>query len=98
MPESKPFNTHLSYVLSEMCRIVGVKYEEFDFGKTDWFLDHTWTDKQQEEFSDWLTLYLKNTKGAKKELAMYPRVLGSKAQLKKFANQFIFAYGWKQHG
>ena len=82
-------NKYLEEILKEMCNRVGTK--KIDFSQQDWYLQYTWTEKEEEAFRKWLIGYLKKNPKAKKELISYHRINSPK----KFADKFIFNYGWK---
>ena len=77
-----------------MCDMVNVKFDEIDFKSSDWYLKHEWSKEQQDEFSEWLQKYLKDGKIAWRELTNMSS--SNKKNRKRFANEFIFQYGWKQ--
>jgi hypothetical protein len=87
MPEA------LEKILKKMYDIVDAKMpKDTSFFKTDgWFRDHSWTLKQQEEFTDWLYDYLKKDKKAARELLGIPM---SSAGLRRWCTWFTFNYGW----
>ncbi len=60
------------------------------YKKENWFTKHTWTERQQEKYTEWLTKYLtKNWKG------IMDRKPSSKIVREKAARQFVFNYGLK---
>ena len=73
-----------------MCRRVSVAIETVDFTKSDWFLQHTWTAEEEDDFRRWLGVFLKTHKyvgrGKKRgvDWGYYE------------AGKLIFNYGWKQ--
>lgn len=85
---------HLTAILKKMCSITNAEYTNIDFKREDWFLDHTWTIKQELEFKSWLVKYLKKSAGARKELMNFP-TLFTKNHLEKVASFFVLTYGWK---
>ena len=74
-----------------MCKRVKTRYEDINFKKPNWFHDFQWTQKQEDNFKEWLTNYLKTNKEAREELMQSPRLKG----YIKIANEFLFQYGWK---
>lgn len=59
------------------------------YKKKDWFLKTEWTAKQQENFTDWLTDFLKKN---------WQGIVDSKpttVNRKKAAEEFVFNYGFK---
>lgn len=93
---SKSFimNMYLKAILTKMCDMVNVKFDEIDFKGSDWYLKHEWSKEQQDEFSEWLQKYLNDGKIAWRELTNMNS--SNKKNRKRFANEFIFQYGWKQ--
>lgn len=86
------FSTHLKAVLSEMCRRVGVIFDDVDFSADNWFQQHKWTEEEQEDFEKWFVNYLCNSREARQELTtVYGK---NKAQLRKAVKWFCFSYGW----
>ncbi len=73
-----------------MCEFVDVNYNDIDFQKDGWYLEHTWTRKDELEFKNWLMNYLEDSK-IRKTIMKYPL----KQNIEKFADFFILNYGWK---
>jgi len=86
-------NKYLKEILIEMCKRVNAKYEDIDFKKEQWFLEYEWTNEEETSFINWLVDYMKQNKEARDTLMMFPR--NNKRDLERFANSFIFNYGWK---
>lgn len=84
---------HLRVILKEMCKRVGAKFEEINFKKQNWFMKFSWTEKEQNEFIDWLTNYLYQNSEARKEVMKFP--VKDKKRCKEVAIQFVSFYGWK---
>jgi len=89
----KKFSKHLVIILKEMCRRVGVKYNEVYFSKEGWFSKYTWTEEEYSDFLKWLVGYLYNSNEARKEIMEYN--YKTKKQIKKAADMFGLCYGWK---
>ena len=49
----------LDEILTRQFEMVGAEYKPSIVKKEDWFLDYTWTSEQENEFKDWLCVYLK---------------------------------------
>ena len=83
---------HLEFILRDMCSRVGAKFNKIDFKKPNWFMDYTWTQKQEDEFAKWMGDYLYTHKEAQDE------VLASRISTKKLMSKavmmFLFDYGW----
>ena len=88
------FGAYLTDILREMCRRVGVDYGETDFTKDQWYLDHSWSQKEEEKFVEWFAQHLRNI-GPRKELCNYPSLVRTKPQRVKFARSFVNEFGWK---
>lgn len=37
------FGPELKLIMTHMCDMIGVNYDDVDFKKQDWFWEHTWT-------------------------------------------------------
>lgn len=85
---------YLTDVLTEMCDRVGVKYEDIDFAKDEWYLEHEWTKEDQDDFINWFAIFLQNT-GVRQELCKYPPLVRTKDERLKFSRSFVSEFGWK---
>lgn len=85
-------NEYLKIILKEMCKRVGADYDKIDFKSKGWFRKYSWREKDEEDFKQWLIEFLNKNKKAKQELM---RLHSHKSFYEKFANQFLFNYGWK---
>lgn len=94
MKKKNLHGVYLTDVLQEMCRRVGADYDEIDFSKTDWFLDYSWTEKEQDKFIEWFSQHLRNM-GPRRELCKYPSLTRTKPERLKFAEQFVLNFAWK---
>lgn len=83
---------HLIKIMDKMCSMAGVKREDIDTSKEDWFLEHSWTAKQDKEFMSWMLKYLENHPSAQSEL--YGYVASKKINTQRVA-YFCLQYGWK---
>ena len=84
---------YLVVILKEMCKRVGADFEKMDFKKDNWFHDFIWSDKEEQDFIDWLAGYLEKNKEARYDVMAFPR--SDKKMFKKCAGSFAFNYGWK---
>lgn len=85
---------HLGIVLEKMCNLVGTTMSEVDFTDDRWYMGHTFTEEQSEEFKKWFVNYLyKNTEA---QIAIFNsgRHDTPKRELKNYVNSFYFNYGW----
>ena len=71
-------------VMKKLFRAVGCWYESIEksCGK-DWYMKHTWTEKQEAEFRKWFTSYIV------KKLDIPVRSADKRARM------FLFECGWK---
>ena len=91
---SKRFGPYMVVILREMCRRVAVRYYDVDFKTGDWYLKRTWSEKEMNDFIEWMSDYLYRTSGARTELMThaYADQLGTH----KAAEEFVWNHGWKQ--
>lgn len=87
--------THIVIILTKMCEMVGIKYEDIDFTDDNWFMRHSWSSTTQDIFKAWLVDYLYNSYAARREICMVN--YKSFKHLSKVASYFIMMYGWKSH-
>jgi hypothetical protein len=85
-------NEELKTILNEMCLRVNANPEEIDFKSKDWYLKHTWTIKEQDDFIKWLADFLYTNKKARKLFNMFS---SSKKSCNQVAMFFVSDYGWK---
>jgi hypothetical protein len=83
-------NQELKTILDEMCSRVGAK--DVNFEEDNWYLKHTWTEKEQDDFINWLANYLYENKEARK---MFVNLRKVKRDCNKASNKFVLNYGWK---
>lgn len=86
-------NKYMREVLRKMCDDVGAK--EVNFKEKEWFLKHSWSHKQEEEFKNWLVNYLYRSSKARSHLMRFP--IKNKELISKFASFFILNHGWKSY-
>ena len=82
----------LKKVLEEMCKRVGVDFNQIDFTKKNWFQQYSWTPEEQEDFVNWLAKQIKLDKDVR---AIFNGLLTTDLQRKNAALMFVFEYGWK---
>lgn len=82
----------LRQLLEKQCQMVGVSVDEFDFEQPDWYLLHTWTDSQQEEYRLWLIDYFTKNKKLYRKIATGP---ANKTNITSASNWWILQFGWK---
>jgi hypothetical protein len=85
-------NEHFAHVIKEMCNRVGADYDKLDPKKEDWFLEYSWTDKEQDDFAEWMVDYLYRSTDARK--AILNRPVKSKPLIRKAVAWFLLDYGW----
>ena len=81
-------------VLLEMCRRVGVKFNEIDFSDEYWYETCSWSEDDQSDFVRWLADELMEDKNLREDLLERPHHLTYDRALKA-AQEFVFNYGWK---
>ena len=84
---------HLTIILKKQCEIIGVNFDDIDFGKDNWFMSNSWTEAQEQEFSDWLFDYLMKNKEAREELLEHKAK--DKKYIKKAVSEINLNYGWR---
>jgi len=81
----------LDIIMMKMFLMVGEIYTR-DYIKQDrWFMKHSWTEAQQEEFIAWLANYLKSSKVQR---ILYETVYTDARTRHERATFFVFSYGW----
>ena len=87
-------NKYFKKALEKQCSYVDVDLEDIDGKNKDdpFFLKHTWTEEEQDEFHDWLVEYFKDRKVAK-SLTNYSYL--NKKKREKVASEWILSWGWK---
>ena len=71
-------------IMERLFDVIGLEFKEETVKEEDWYLKHSWTKKQEEEFIAWLTKLLVKKKRLNKTIAQ------------KNARFFVFSYGWKR--
>ena len=84
---------HTIIVLKEMCNRVNADYDSIDFKAERWSMEYSWTEKEQDEFKDWLADYLYNNTKARREITGYN--IKNKKSCNTTAMWFAFNFGWK---
>jgi len=87
------FGEYLIIILKEMCKRVGAKFKDVDFGSNRWYVDYQWTEEEQSDFKTWLADYLYKTREARQELTTIWN--NTKKRCRDAASFFIFNYGWR---
>lgn len=70
-------------IMERLFAVIGLEFKEETVKEERWYLKHTWTKEQENEFTQWLTRLLMKKKRM------------SKIRATKEAQYFVFAYGWK---
>ena len=83
-------NQELKTILDEMCSRVGAK--DVNFEEDNWYLKHTWTMEEQDDFINWLANYLYENKEARE---MFVNLRKVKRDCNKASNKFVLNYGWR---
>ena len=71
------------YILKKMCEVVGADFAKVKFKSSNWYLKHTWTEEEQQDFIDWLAKFYQKRHGYTKKNSVF------------LANSFVGNYGWK---
>lgn len=79
-------------ILKEMFRVVGAEYSDEFVKKEDWYREYEWTEKQQDEFANWLIGHLKSSKDVRKHF--FGRAAVSNRVIKDSIAMFMFHCGW----
>lgn len=93
MNNKEDFSPELILVLSHMCDMVGVNYNDLDLSSPTWYWEHTWTIAKEEEFIEWLAKLLYENTKIRKAILSYPAK--DKKRCKAGARFFASMYGWK---
>ena len=82
----------LETILNEMCSRVNANLKDIDFKSKDWYLKHTWTEEEQDDFIKWLADFLHTNNKARK---LFNIIGNSGKQCKRGAMLFNLYFGWK---
>ena len=85
---------HVTEVLREMCRRVDTDFNSVDFKADNWYLEHQWTQAEEDDFTGWMARYLCANRSAWVEI-VGPSVRKSLSRARKAAGKFVLNYGWK---
>ena len=94
MKKNNLHGVYLTDILKEMCKRVGVDYDDVDFSEDEWYLKHAWRQQDQDMFIEWFAKYLRNM-GPRRELCQHPPLVRTKEERSKFAEKFVAEFGWK---
>jgi hypothetical protein len=84
----------LKLVLSKMCTYIDIPFDDIDFEQRDWYLQHEWTEENQNDFVDWLTNQLQNNSKIRKDLTTMNHK-PNEEYARTSAGWFILYCGWK---
>ena len=92
----KDISNELKPVLTKMCEYVNANPEEIEWRNEEdpYFWKYEWTQKQEQDFINWLADYLYNNKEARNAIMEYPRK--NKKICRRVAEFFVWNYGWKE--
>jgi hypothetical protein len=77
--------------MTKMFKMVGQKYT-YEYTKQPmWFLEHEWSEEEEEKFHEWLINFLLKTKG--KDITRFE--VYSRKHATRAANEIVANYGWK---
>lgn len=83
----------LRMILRKMFKMVGEKYTHEKTEVENWYTKHGWTEEEQNEFKEWLTLKILTDAHVKELFELRWHV--DKVIAEKKANGFVFNYGWR---
>ena len=83
----------LNIILDKMCTYVGLNREDVNW-KDNYFLKHSWTEEQEEDFRQWLIEELRSKYMMFALTGYSSQVFKSKKMRTKVANEFVNWYGW----
>jgi hypothetical protein len=84
---------HFRKIIAEMCRRVGADPKKVNPKKKDWFMKHSWTEEEQDDFVNWATDYLYKNPEARKEILNHPT--RNKKLIKGAMEELVLKWGWK---
>jgi len=87
------FSDSLKTVMAKMLEIAGHDYDTFDFEKDGWYMRHTMTLSQQEDFRKWLVSNFRSNKQLRNDLFRFSRP--TRVWAEEAAGMFILKYGLK---
>lgn len=86
-------NPILIKILRKMCSLADVEFDSVDFDEESWYCKHSWSKEQEEEFTIWLTDFMK--KKENRTVSGAGSLLSNNEARIKFAESFVMHYGWK---
>lgn len=89
------FNPELLIILNKMCESINIDINTIDFQKEDWYLDHSWSNKQQADFVIWLSDLLYKNMKVRNSIMRVP--IKDKKLCLKAAEFFTAMFTWKTH-
>ena len=87
-------NKSQKHVFTKMCEMVDVKFEDIDFSKNDWYMEHEWNEETEKEFCDWLINEIRTNNEIRKEITTLPSK-PTKKRVKETVMWFNLMWGWK---
>jgi hypothetical protein len=81
-------------VIKKMCTYVDVKFEDVDFKKENWYMEHSWTAEQEKKFCNWLVNEIKTNNDIRKELTTLS-YRPTKKRVEEAVMWFNLMWGWK---
>lgn len=91
--EKTGFTSILIKILKKLCKMVDTDFKKMNFAKENWYLQHEWTNEQENEFRIWLTSLLKHSSKARNSIMIHN--IKDDVFISKFVESFILFYGWK---
>lgn len=93
-------NKVLETIFRKMCEIGGRNYDDFKWFNDEKHINTMWKyPDAEDEFIDWLTEYMRNLKISElRQIVEYPYTCYRRKKMcNKFANHFVFMYGFKTY-
>ncbi|MHA1827792.1 MAG: hypothetical protein ACTSX6_04005 [Candidatus Heimdallarchaeaceae archaeon] len=80
--------------LREMCRRVGVRFENINFYEEGWSNKYSWTWEEEADFVRWLVDQIMRDKEVREGLLRNPTHVTENIA-EKAAKEFVFEFGWR---
>jgi hypothetical protein len=85
-------NTLMESYFKQICKIIKIPYKNELFDDPNWFKQHKWDHKQEEDAERWLWLQVRKSKGKKLMFCNDDNL--SDEELKKEISLFVYDFGW----
>ena len=92
--EDGNYKEDIEHIMTEMFNRVNETYTPEYVKQENWFMEKEWSQEEQEDYMNWLEKeMLKEWKLLKCLMSIQNK---SKKNIKRFANEFVLNYGWRQ--